>query len=392
MNMLRQTAAITWLNLASLRARIGTSLVICTGIAGVVAVLVTVLAMASGLRDALISAGRSDRAVILRGGAQTEALSSLPRDASVAIEAAPGIRRGTVGKLVSPEVVLGVNLPRASDGASTGATVRGITATAPEVRPEIRLVDGRMFATGRNEIVVGQAARELYGLPIGGHATFHNSDWRVVGVFESGGDVHESELFTDAEALLSAAQRSVYSAATVQLDSAAAFEPFKAALLVDPTLTVDVERETDYYAAQTRNVSGLLDVVAHAVAGIMALGAVFGALNTMYSAVSARAVEIATLRAIGFSATPVVASILVEAQLLAWLGAAFGAGAAWLLFNGAAFSSGSVFGQVALHLHVSAGLIATGIGWGAAIGLIGGALPAVQAARRSVTDALRVAA
>jgi putative ABC transport system permease protein len=392
MNALRQIAAITWMNIESIPLRLGTSLVIVTGIASVVAVLLTVLAIATGLRDTLISAGRSDRAVVLRNGAQAEALSSLQRDAIVAIQAAPGIRHDADGALVSPEVVLGVQLPRARDGQSTGATVRGITASAARVRPEVHLVEGRMFATGLREIVVGRAARELYGLPIGATANFHNGDWRVVGIFESGGDVHESELLADAETLMSAAQRTVYSAATVQLDSAAALRPFKAALKANPTLTVDVERETDYYANQSQNVGGLLDVVANVVAGIMALGAVFGALNTMYSAVSARAVEIATLRAIGFGATPVVTSILLEAQLLALVGAALGAALAWLLFNGTAFSSGGPFGQVAMHLRIGAGLFAIGIVWGAVIGLIGGALPAIAAARRSVTDALRVGA
>ena len=393
MSLSGQVLAITKTNLANVPQRLGASLVICTGIAAVVAVLITVLAMAGGLAHALLSAGHTDRAMVLRAGAQAEALSSLQRDAIVAIESAPGIRRANGAVAISPEVVLGVNLPRASDGQLTGATVRGLMPAAQLVRPEIQLLDGTMFATGVHEVIVGRAAHGLYAdLDIGDHVTFHNGAWKVVGVFTSDGDVHESELLADANSLMSAANRSVFSAATVQLDSADAFEAFKTALLSDPTLKVDVQRETEYYESQSKDVGKLLEMVANVVGGIMAMGALFGALNTMYSAVSARAVEIATLRAIGFSSTPLVVSILVEAQLLALVGACVGAGIAWLLFNGNQFSTGGPFGQIALNLHVGPSLLLTGILWGAVIGLIGGLFPAIHAARRPVADALRVVA
>ncbi len=202
--------------------------------------------------------------------------------------------------------------------------------------------------------------------------------------------MHESEVIGDASTLMSAAQRTVYSAATVSLESSAAFEPFKQALKSDPTLKVDVQRETEYYTERSKEVSALLEFVANTVGAIMAIGALFGALNTMYSAVSNRAVEIATLRAIGFGALPVVISVLAEALLLALIGAAVGGAIAWLFFSGDAFSTGGALGQVAVNLHVGIGLIAIGVVWAIGIGLIGGLFPAIRAARLSVSDALRV--
>jgi putative ABC transport system permease protein len=392
MRAIRQALAITTINLQSIPQRIGTSLVICVGIAGVVAVFTTVLAMANGLKSTLANAARDDRAIVLRSGSLAEALSTVSREDLIAIESAPGIRRTVEGKpAVSAEVLLSVNLPRRSDGQLSALSVRGLTALATDVRPEIQLTEGRMFAAGIHEIVVGKSANEQFAhLNIGDAAKFHSSDWKVVGRFASNGDVHESEVLTDATTLMSAAQRTVFSSATVALDSPAAFDAFKEALLHDPTLKVDVQRETDYYAAQSKQVAALLEVVATTVGAIMAIGALFGALNTMYSAVSTRAVEIATLRAIGFGALPVVVSVLAEALLLALVGAATGGAIAWLLFNGNAFSTGGALGQVAVRLHVGLPLIAGGMLWAVTIGLIGGLFPAIRAARMSISDALRV--
>jgi putative ABC transport system permease protein len=392
MSALSQASAITAINLRSIPQRLGTSLVICVGIAGVVAVLVTVLAMSTGLQSTIASAGRTDRAIVLRGGALAEALSTITRDDLIAIEAAPGIARTVGGKLaISPEALLSVNLPRASDGKASAVSVRGLTATGTEVRPEIKLTEGRMFTPGLHEIVVGKSAHDQFAhLDVGDVAKFYNGDWTVVGRFESNADVHESELLTDAETLMSAASRTVYSGVTVSLESPQAFDAFKQALLSDPTLKVDVQRETDYYEGQSKGISTLLGIVANAVGAIMAIGALFGALNTMYSAVSARTVEIATLRAVGFGSWPVVASVLIEAQVLALAGALVGGAIAWVLFNGSTFSTGGSLGQVALRLHVGASLIALGIVWAAVIGLIGGLFPAIHAARTSVANALRV--
>jgi len=391
MSAFRQAAAITAINLRSIPQRLGTSLVICVGTAGVVAVLITVLAMATGLKSTVASAGRDDRAIVLRGGALAEALSTITRDDLIAIEAAPGVRR-VDGKLaVSPEALLSVNLPRASDGHASAVSIRGLTSAASAVRPEITLTEGRMFTPGLHEIVVGKSAHDQFAhLNVGDVAKFYNGDWTVVGRFETHGDVHESEVLTDAETLMSAANRTVFSGVTVTLESPQAFDAFKQALLQDPTLKVDVQRETDYYEGQSKGISTLLGIVANAVGAIMAIGALFGALNTMYSAVSARTVEIATLRAVGFGSWPVVASVLVEAQALALAGAFVGGTIAWLIFNGSTFSTGGGLGQVALRLHVGAPLIALGIVWAAVIGFIGGLFPAIRAARTSVADALRV--
>ena len=392
MSSLRQAAAITAINLRSIPQRFGTSLVICVGIAGVVAVLITVLAMSTGLQSTIASAGQADRAVVLRGGALAEALSTITRDDLIAIEAAPGIARTATGKLaISPEALLSVNLPRASDGQPSAMSVRGITSIAADVRPEITLIEGRMFKPGLHEIIVGKSVRDQFAhLEIGDVAKFYNGDWTVVGRFESRGDVHESEVMTDAETLMSAANRTVFSGVTVKLDSPQSFDAFKQALLQNPMLKVDVQRETEYYEGQSKGISTLLGIVANTVGAIMAIGALFGALNTMYSAVSARTVEIATLRAVGFGSWPVVASVLIEAQVLALSGALVGGAIAWIVFNGSTFSTGGTLGQVTLRLHVGAPLIALGIVWAAVIGFIGGLFPAIRAARTSVADALRV--
>ena len=392
MNGMRQTAAITAINLQSIPQLIGTSLVICVGIAGVVAVLTTVLAMATGLKSTLANAARADRAIVLGNGSLAEALSSISRDNLAAIEAAPGIKRGADGKLaVSPELLLSVNLPRKSDGNLSALSIRGLTPDFANVRPEIQITEGRMFATGVHEIIVGKSAHDQFAhLEIGDTANFHNGEWKVVGRFTSNGDVHESEALGDATTLMSAAQRTVFSAVTVTLDSKDAFEPFKEALKHDPTLKVEVQRETEYYEGQSKNVAALLEIVATTVGGIMAVGALFGALNTMYSAVSTRTVEIATLRAIGFGALPVVVSVMVEAQVLAFIGAVAGGAIAWVLFNGNAFSTGGALGQVAVRLHVGLPLVVAGMTWAAVVGLFGGLFPAIRAARASVVDSLRV--
>jgi len=392
MNGMRQTLAITAINLQSIPQRIGTSLVICVGIAGAVAVLTTVLAMATGLKATLANAAREDRAMVLSSGSLGEALSSISRDNLAAIEAAPGIKRGTDGgPAVSPEVLLSVNLPRKGDGNVSALLVRGLTPEFGGVRPEIQITEGRMFATGLHEIVIGKSAHDQFAhLDVGDTASFHNGEWKVVGRFTSDGDVHESEALGDATTLMSAAQRTLFSAVTVTLDSKDSFEPFKEALKHDPTLKVDVQRETEYYEGQSKQVAALLEIVATTVGGIMAVGALFGALNTMYSAVSTRTVEIATLRAIGFGALPVVVSVMVEAQVLAFIGAVAGGAIAWMLFNGNAFSTGGALGQVAVRLHVGLPLVVAGMTWAAVVGLFGGLFPAIRAARSSVVDSLRV--
>ena len=393
MNSLRQVFAITVMNLRSISSRLGNSLVICTGIAGVVAVLITVLAMAHGLTQTMSSAGHADRAIVLRKGATAEAVSTLDRDALVYVNATPGLGRLPGGGwAVSPETLITQNLLRADDGQMAGILVRGITPAGVALRTEIKLTAGRLFRPGLQELIAGRAAQQQFrGLHLNDEVKLHNSRWRVVGTFSSAGDVHESELIGDAEAIMSIAQRTVFSAATVQLQSPLDFAAFKQAVESSPSLKVDVQQETEYYARQSQNIGALLGIVANTVGAIMAIGALFGALNTMYSAVSTRSVEIATLRAIGFSSVPVVVSILAEALLLALIGAALGCAISWWLFNGFAFSTGDGLGQVAVQLDVGLPLILTGALWACIIGLVGGLFPAVRAARMPVAAALNAA-
>ena len=391
---MRQVLQIALVNLKSLPQRLASSFVVIVGIGGVVAVLISVLAMATGLTETMLRAGQAGRAVVLRNGALTESLSSLPREALLAIETAPGIRSGADGRpLVSPEVLVAVNLPRKGNAVDAAVQVRGLTESGFRVRRELELEAGRLFVPGRYEVIAGRGAREQFrDLEVGATVSFYNADWTVVGVFASNGDAHESELLTDAATLMPAAQRSVYNAATLELASVGSFDALKEALESNPRLKVQVKRETEYYEGRSEFVSRLLYFVAYVVGAIMALGALFGALNTMYSAVAARTVEIATLRALGFGATPIVVSVLVESLALALVGAIAGAAVAWVLFNGEAFSTGGNLGQVALELNVGLPLFVTGVVWACGIGLLGGLLPAIRAARLPVSVGLRVEA
>jgi putative ABC transport system permease protein len=270
--------------------------------------------------------------------------------------------------------------------------MRGIGPQGLVLRPEIKLVDGQMFHPGLRELVVGRAAQQQFnGLDIGSRVTIHESEWTVVGVFESHGDTHESEIFADADTTLSAFRRgNTFQSVSVMLDSPVSFGAFKNALTSDPQLTVEVHTEPEYLAALSETLAKVMNFVANFVGGIMAVGAVFGALNTMYTAVSTRSREIATLRAIGFGATPVVISVLVESMLLSLIGGALGAAAAWAMFNGnAANTLGGNFTQVVFHLTVTPELIAKGIIWACCIGFVGSLFPSIRAARLPVATALR---
>jgi putative ABC transport system permease protein len=248
-----------------------------------------------------------------------------------------------------------------------------------------------LVQAGLRELIVGHGAQSQFkGLDVGSHIALRGSDWTIVGSFESNGDSHESELLADAETVLSAYRRNLYQSVIVLLDSQASFDAFKTALTTNPQLSVDVQRERDYYAHQSERMTNVLSFVAYVVGGIMAVGALFGALNTMYSAVSVRTREIATLRAIGFGAAAVVLSVLIEAMLLSILGALIGAGLAWVFFNGNVVSTlGSNFTQVVFRLAVSPALVVLGVLWACVIGLIGGLFPAIRAARLPVATALR---
>jgi putative ABC transport system permease protein len=392
--MFKQLFAVIGMSLQTLPQRLGASSVIVIGIAGVVAVLVSVLAMGAGFRHTLADTGRPDRVIILRGGSDVELNSNLTRTDVDIISNAPGLAKDSSGKAVlSSELVTVVNVPKRDTGTDANVTLRGVGLKLTEVRPELKVVSGRMFRPAVRELIAGVGAeRQFRGLGIGSIVHLRNADWTVVGTFTSNGDVHESELLADVDTVGSSLERNGYSSAVALLTSPAEFSRFKDVLTTDPQLKVDVQREPDYYAAQSKQLTQIINVVGTTVAIIMAIGAMFGALNSMYSAVAARGLEIATLRAIGFGALPVLLSVMIEALLLALIGGIIGASLAWLFFNGHSVSTlGGAFAQVVFQLTVTPTLIATGVVWACVIGLLGGLFPALRAARLPVAEALRAA-
>jgi len=393
MSTLTQAAAVSWMNIRTLPQRIGTSSVVIIGIAGVVAVLISVFAMSTGLVKALQNSATDDRAIVVSTGANAELVSALTNDESLAIADSSGVKKGPDGRaLASPEVLMIVNLVK-RDGGEAGAPLRGLTQDGFAVHSEIKMVSGRVFRPGVAELIVGKSAQRLYkGLEVGAEVRLRGTTWRVVGTFESGGGAHESELMADAQTLNSAYQRgSVSQSVLVVVDRAIGFNALKDSITSNPQLQVDAWTERDFGTQESDQISRILSIVAYVVGGIMAIGAIFGALNTMYSAVSTRSREIATLRAIGFGAAPVVISVFVEALLLALVGGACGALIAWLLFNGHSVDTlgGGTGGQLIFDLVVTPGLMALGILWACLIGVVGGLFPAIRAARLPVAIALR---
>jgi putative ABC transport system permease protein len=379
------------MNLRSLPQRLWTSAVIVIGIAGVVGVLVSVLAMGTGFSNAMTSTGRPGYAIVLRSGSTNETGSSIGVDAAQTIMDAPGIARLPDGKpAASPEMFVSVNMLRKEDGGRSGIVVRGVTPAGIAIRTEIKLTEGRMFTPGLRELIAGRGAQsEFAGLEVGDEVMLRDGPWSVVGTFTAAGTAEESTLFTDSNTLMSGYQRNVYNSVRMKLESADAHERFSDALTTNPTLSVNVMTEQEYYRQAAQNVDSLFSVITYVVGVIMAIGAVFAAINMMYSAVSARSVEIATLRAIGFGAGGVVASVLAEAFVLAVIGAAVGAAIAMLLFNGNTVSLGGTVGSIVTEMRVTPTLIGAGIGLACFVGFLGGLFPAIRAARLPVATALR---
>lgn len=389
----RQTLSVTGVGISTLRQRIGASSVIVIGIAGVVGVLVAMLAMGDGFQATLQQTGSTDTAIVLRGGSNAELNSVLERDSLGVIANAPGVARGANGKpLASAELSVVANLPKRNDpGSDANVQIRGVGDEAWALRPNVKIVQGRRFKPGLRELVVGQGAlRQFAGLEVGHELRLAGQEWTVVGEFVSN-DSHDSELWGDAQTVAAAYRRgSSAQSVTVRLTSPKAFDTFKAALLADPRLKVDVSTTREYYSKQSEGLTKVIRIVGITVGVIMAIGAVFGALNTMFAAIAARSREIATLRAIGFRGVPVVVSVLLETMLLALLGGVLGGMVTWLIFNGYTASTlGSNFSQVVFQFKVSPELLWTGIKWAMAIGFIGGLFPAVRAARLPVSAALR---
>lgn len=392
MKTFRQIASVTAMNMRSLPQRITTSLVIVVGIAGVVAVLVSVLAMSSGMIRTLKNSGRDDRAMVLRNGSTSDLASALSMDAVRLASDAPGLKYTAEGKpIVSAETLRMVEARKKEDNSEVRVTLRGVGPLIQQVRPELKIVEGRMFNPAVFEIIVGKAAqRQFKDLDIGSKFQARGVSWTVVGVYSSGGDAHESEIMADAETVNSADHRGGYQVVTALLDSPASFQKFKDSLTSNPALAVDVWTESAWVSERSKTISKVISIIAYVVGSIMAVGAIFGALNTLYSAVSARVREIATLRAIGFGATAMVVSVLAEALLLALIGGLIGSLLAWLFFDGFVASTGvGPNGHLVFELSVTPALVVLGIVWSVVIGFIGGVFPAVRAARLPVATALR---
>jgi putative ABC transport system permease protein len=388
--------AITAMNFRSIGNRVGTSMVIVVGIACVVAVLIGMLSMSRGFERTLKGTGTDDRALLLSAGVLAELSSGIGPDTLPLVRSLPGIRKGADGQpLVSGEVMVITELKKGSGPrpASVNVALRGVEPAGLAMRPEVKLVEGRWFQSGLNELVAGrQATQQFEGVGVGQRLHFRGSTWTVVGVFDSGGDAHESELWTDADTARNAFGRTGASSVLAQLESAGALTTLKDAVTSDPRFRLDVQSERAYYTSQTANFTQQIGILTTVVATLMAFGALFGALNTMYSAVASRRIEIATLRAIGFSGLPVVVSVLAEAVALAIAGGMAGAAISYVLFNGMTVSTlGQNFTQVAFSFAVTPDLLVDGLAWSVAIGFIGGLFPAVRAARLPIVVALRAA-
>jgi len=393
MNWFRQLAALIGFNLRTLPSRLGSAGAAVFGVAGVVAVLVGVLSIGKGFERVMIAAGSPDTAVVLRGGADSEMTSVLTRDDVELIRNAPAVARAGGDPLASPELFVLVDLAKRSTGTDANVPMRGVRKEAFAVRPEIKIVEGKMFAWGTNEVIVGRAAQSQFSkTEVGTMLQFGQTRWKIVGVFEGKGGIAESEVWADAAVLAPAYHRgSSFQVVQVKLASAGSFNQFKDALTADPRLNVKVERETDYYAAQSRVLRGLVTGLAAVVCTLMGLGAIFGALNTMYTAVAARARETATLEALGFGGSAVMISVMLEALLLSFIGGILGAIGAYLAFDGyrSATMNWQTFSQVAFAFDVTPSLMVGAIFYALFIGLVGGFFPAIRAARLPVALALR---
>ncbi|HZO22484.1 MAG TPA: ABC transporter permease [Steroidobacteraceae bacterium] len=387
-----QTWSVTQVGIATIPQRLGSSAVVVVGIAGVVGVLVALLAMGAGFAATLRQTGADDTAIVIRAGAQTELNSVLDHNTATLVAQAPQVLKNAQGDpIASPELVVVASLPKKANGLDANVEIRGIGERAWELRPNVKIIAGRKFGLGLRELIVGKgAAAQFAGLDLGSSLKLNGEQWTVVGEFDSG-DANNSDLWGDTAVVGSAYRRgSSTTSVTVRLTDAAAFDAFKAGLASDRRLQVDVFTTRNYYNTQAEGLTRTIRVLGTTVGIIMAIGAVFGALNTMYAAVATRTREIATLRAIGFRAVPVIVSVLLETVLLAVLGGVLGAAIAWALFdNYTASTLGSNFSQVVFAFHVTPELLWNGLKWALAIGVIGGLFPAIRAARMPVTAGLR---
>jgi putative ABC transport system permease protein len=380
-------------NLRNLVVRRAMTLMTAGGIALVVAVLVLTLALAHGFSATLVATGRADNAMIVRGGATSEMMSSVTRETARVVAADPAVARGADGEpLALPELVVLVNLVRRSDPTlSSNVTVRGVDPRVLDLRPEVQLREGRLFRPGLDEVVVGRGlGARFVGCRLGEIIRMGGRDWRVVGVFDAGGSGFDSEIWGDGEVFLPVFERNGYSSLTVRLRDVALLPALQARLEADPRLQVEARIEHEYYRAQSGQLAAVIRALGLFLVVVMAAGAVFGALNTMYAAVGSRSREIATLLALGFPPRAILASFLVESVLLCLIGGVLGCLLA-LPVHGVSTgtTNWSSFSEVAFEFRLTPGILATGLLTSVLLGLVGGWFPARAAARRPVSEALR---
>ena len=393
MRSLNQIIAVTWLNILNLPKRLATSLVAVVGVMAVVLVFAAVMSMAKGFERTMVAAGSDETAIVLRSGSTAELTSGLSNEQTLVIANAPGVRKEGDRAITSAELFVLVDVKKKSTDSEANVPLRGVQAAAFDVRQNIELVAGRMFETGMNEMIVGRAAqREFKGLDLGATIQLGRVKWIVVGTFAANGSVSESEIWTDVRILQSTYRRgNSYQSVRVLLENKDSLAMFEKALADDPRLDIDVYSEKEYYSTQAEPMSNFIRLLGYPITFLMGIGAVFGALNSMYSSVSSRGTEIATLRALGFSPFAVLISTIIESTLLALVGGLLGGAIAFAAFNGFQVSTlnSSSFSQVVFDFAVTPDLLMQGIGAALIIGLIGGLLPAVRAARLPVAQALR---
>jgi len=387
MKVFNQFIVLSQVAVESFPSRLGVSLVTIVGVAGVTAVLVSMLSLATGLMKTLSSSGHPDRAIVLSEGSKSEAVSGLSREDVNLILSTPGLRKNADHNAIgSADMVTSIFLSKRDDGRDAYVPLRGVGGTFFELHPEITIKAGRRFNPGLNEVIVGRLAHSQYrGVEVGDHIKIRGGDWLVTGLFESGGSSRESEVIGDAEALLSTYKSRFFQSVTALLDSPAGFEAFKSSVEATPALSATVMRESDYYARRSANASSTIFFAVYVIGLVMSIGAIFGALNTMYSVVGSRAVEIATLRAIGFNYHAILCSILVEALGLALIGALFGIGFSWLLFDGIVAATP----EVVVPVQVTPGNMLSAAALAGAIGLLGGLIPALHSLRKPIAAELR---
>jgi putative ABC transport system permease protein len=388
-----QTAVVTAVNLRTLTGRLAASAVAVVGMAGVVAVLTSVLSIAEGIKTTMGNTGSPDTAVVMRAGADAEMTSILMHEDVVTVKDAPEIARSSaVGSLASAELFAVVDLIKASTGTTANAPLRGVEPAAFKVR-SFKMIKGRPFETGRNEVIVGRsAAAEYRGLDVGSQLKLGQNIWHIVGIFDAGGTVPDSELWCDAGVLAPLYRRgNSRQAVYVRLTSPGAFTAFKDRLTTDPRVKLKVMREQEYYAGQSETLSRTIVLIGGIIGVLMGIGALFVAIITMYSAVASRTREIATLRALGFRGGPVVISVLVESMMLALVGGALGAAVAYFGFNGyqAATMNWQNMSSIGFAFRVTPKLLVLGVGWALVLGLLGGLFPAIRAMRLPIVTALR---